>query len=177
MPTESNEMADRLIRHEEDRPMPASEHHDGGRHLTAGRPSDLGGLRAHFLQEFERAECHSVDQVRRETMFDCKNRTAEISPALVGRMSHKTRARLFERGNSKPRQYRLTGRQRVTGICGMGQRSNAGKAGLLTFAVRRFQCPTACILMKTKVIRAKIAGGGLALVSWVVLIPISQIGR
>jgi len=29
-------------------------------------------------------------------MFDCKGiRTAEISPALVGRMSHKTRARLF----------------------------------------------------------------------------------
>lgn len=57
----SNQDADDLVRDKEkDRGhRDHDEHHDSGDHgLAAGRPGDLGGLRAHFLQEFERAESH-----------------------------------------------------------------------------------------------------------------------
>src|SRR6202035_5069315 len=66
-----DEITDNLIRGEkEDRSKcHHHEHHDGGDGgLTAGRPGDLVGLRAHFLQEFERAESHrlwSASVVRR----------------------------------------------------------------------------------------------------------------
>ena len=52
---------DDLVREEEEHrgQRHHHEHHDrGDRRLAAGRPGDLGGLRAHFLQEFERAESH-----------------------------------------------------------------------------------------------------------------------
>src|SRR5439155_20975995 len=58
---EGDDKTDELIRgEEEDRSQRNHhEHHDGGdRRLAAGRPGDLRGLRAHFLQEFERAESH-----------------------------------------------------------------------------------------------------------------------
>src|SRR5205823_9398118 len=58
-----DEISDDLIRGEKENRSQRhhDEHHDGGnRRLAAGRPSDLGSLRAHFLQKFERAESHRL---------------------------------------------------------------------------------------------------------------------
>jgi hypothetical protein len=58
-----DEEANKLVRHKEEdrrRRHHDEDHHRGDHGLTAGRPDDLGGLRAHFLQEFERAGSHRL---------------------------------------------------------------------------------------------------------------------
>ncbi len=59
------------------------EHHDGGdRRLAAGRPGDLGGLRAHFLQELERADCHRLmSNVRRQTRMNFRDPNSRRWPS------------------------------------------------------------------------------------------------
>src|SRR3954471_291038 len=58
---EGDDDADHLVREEEEHrgQRDHHEHHDGrDGGLAPRRPRDLGGLAAHFLQEFERAESH-----------------------------------------------------------------------------------------------------------------------
>src|SRR4029077_12536547 len=107
-----DEIKDNLIRGEEENRGQCHhhEHHDGGDcRLAAGRPGDLGGLRAHFLQEFERAESHRSSasppgriDVKRKTGRSRLAQALSAQPSSQEGGAGKQRARLF--GVSMPRR-------------------------------------------------------------------------